>query len=347
MIVALLLALLWAGLGAGEPPVPLPDSQAPVASETRADPPPADAQAGDFALYARIAARMTGGEDYYAAALDEHRTHNFPAQPFITVRLPTLAWLNATIGKQGTATLAAALLLANVLAWQRRLRDRASRPERIGAAVFIFLGGYAVFVPGAGLIHEVIAGLLLSLSLALYRPPSIWPALLALGAALAVRELALPLALLWLIFAVAERHGRQALILTVLIALFGLALYLHYLGVVEHRFASDGVSPGWGAMMGPRLFLDALCRLTPLLLLPLWLAQPLALLPLLGWIGSGGRLGLFATLWFTGFALMMALFARGDNFYWVMMVLPAYGAGLAFVPRALADLGAALHKPAT
>jgi hypothetical protein len=75
-------------------------------------------------------------------------------------------------------------------------------------------------------------------------------------------------------------------------------------------------------------------------------AGPLALLPLLGWIALGGRLGLFAALWFAGFALLMALAARPDNFYWVLMVLPAYGAGLAFVPRALADLvRAILRRP--
>ena len=69
--------------------------------------------------------------------------------------------------------------------------------------------------------------------------------------------------------------------------------------------------------------------------------MPLAILPLLGWLGLGRRLGLFATMWFTGFFTAMALFARPENFYWAQMVLPLYFAGFAFAPRALADLLAA------
>ncbi len=96
-------------------------------------------------------------------------------------------------------------------------------------------------------------------------------------------------------------------------------------------------SPGLG------LPLYALASLTALLFLPVWLAAPLAMLPLLGWLGLGGRLGLFATLWFAGFLTMVALFARPENFYWVQLTLPALFAGFAFVPRALADLAFAIR----
>jgi len=41
---------------------------------------------------------------------------------------------------------------------------------------------------------------------------------------------------------------------------------------------------------------------------------------------------------------VMALFARAENFYWVLMVLPAYGAGLALAPLALTDLASALRS---
>ena len=39
----------------------------------------------------------------------------------------------------------------------------------------------------------------------------------------------------------------------------------------------------------------------------------------------------------------MALFAREANFYWALMVLPAYGAGLGLAPLAFADLIAAIR----
>ena len=49
-------------------------------------------------------------------------------------------------------------------------------------------------------------------------------------------------------------------------------------------------------------------------------------------------MGLFAVLWFGGFFLAMALFARPENFYWVQLTLPAYMAGMAFAPRAIFEM---------
>ena len=333
VLAALLAALAWSALTA------VPAAQAdPATAQARADP-----QGGDFALYSRIAQRVAAGEGYYVAAMDEQQAGNYPTRPFLTVRLPTLAWANALLGQEGTSIMAITLLFAAILAWQRALADRTVLVERIGATVFIFLCGYTAFEPRAGLVHELVAGLLLSLALALYRRDRWWPSLLALGLALAVRELALPFALLWLAFAVVERRRREALAVALVIALFAVGLALHYGAVEALRLPADRTSPGWDALMGPQSFLHALTRLTPLLFLPAWLAAPLALLPLFGWIAVGGRLGLFAVLWFAGFAGVMAIFARAENFYWVMLVLPAYGAGLAFVPRGLADLAAALR----
>ena len=301
-------------------------------------------QSGDLELYGRIAQRVADGADYYRAALAEQRAHHYPTRPFITVRLPTLAIADAWLGRGPMGLVAVALLLANLLAWYRALEGRAAPIERAAAVLLVALGGVAAFEMRAGLVHELIAGLLLSLALAAYRPTFATPALLALAAALAVRELALPFALLWLGFALHERRREQVLALLAILGLFALGLYLHYLAVDAARLPGDLHSQGWDAMAGPRLFLAALARFTPLALLPGWLAMPLALLPLAGWIGLGGRLGLFAALWFAGMALVMALLARPANFYWVAMVLPAYAAGLAFVPRVLGDLArTALH----
>lgn len=293
---------------------------------------------GDLALYRRIAERVTGGEDYYAAALDEHRASNYPATPFYTVRPPTLASVQEGLGLAGARMLALALLIAVILAFLWRFRGGAHPLERAAAGVLALFGGAAAITPDAGLIHELFAGLLLTLAFLLHRRAQWWPSLLLAALALAVRELAAPFVLLWLAFALAERRWKEAGALAALLALFAGAMYLHYLGVSADRLPGDGVSQGWNAMVGPALPLAALSELTILLIFPPWLAAPLAILPLIGWIGLGGRLGLFATLWFTGFFLAMALFARPENFYWVQLVLPAYLAGFAFLPRALADL---------
>jgi hypothetical protein len=106
------------------------------------------------------------------------------------------------------------------------------------------------------------------------------------------------------------------------------------------------VSSGWTGLQGPALAYFSLMAVTPLQsALPHWLGAPLAVLPLLGWAALGGRAGLFGTLWFAGYLLAVSLFAREENFYWLSLVLPAYGAGLALVPRAIADLVSALRRP--
>ncbi len=199
--------------------------------------------------------------------------------------------------------------------------------------VLVFAGGLAVFNDSYGVVHDLLAGLLISLALGLYRPERWWPSWLAVGAGLAIRELALPFVLLWAVLALAERRWRELAAVALLLALFALGMALHAHAIAELRLPGDAVSPGWTELLGPGMFLSSLAQLTPLLLLPPAVAAPLALLPLLGWAGLGGRTGLVATLWFAGFAVFIALFARAGNFYWALLVLPAY-AGVSRSPRA-------------
>lgn len=293
---------------------------------------------GDIALYARISERVAAGENYYDAALDEQRRRNYPTRPFVTVRQPTLAWLHSLIGVEGVRYLEMALLVACLVALADSIARRATIPERLGALVILALGGAMVASSTVGLFHEVWAGLWLTLALLLYRPERWWPALLAAACALAVRDISVPFVLLWLVFALVGRRWREAAGVALLLAIFSAAMGLHFLAVEAGRLPSDPVSPGWNAMAGFGLPLMALSRLTGLLLLPVQVAAPIAILPLLGWVAIGGRLGLFAGLWFAGLFTMIAMFARPENFYWAQLGLPAYGIGFAFVPRALAEL---------
>lgn len=304
-----------------------------------------DLSDGDFALYARIAARVTKGEDYYAAALDEQRRDNYPTRPFVAVRQPTLAWLQAHIGIDGVRLIEAALVIACLVALQLRLGPLVSLPERLAAIVILTLGGAAVAAPIAGLVHELWAGLWLTLALLVYRPHRWWPALLAAAMALAVRELAVPFVLLWLAFALVTRRWAEAAGVAVLLALFAGGMVLHFLAVSAQGLPGDRASQGWDGLAGYGLPLMALCRLTGLVFLPMGIAAPLAILPLVGWASLGGRIGLFALLWFAGLFTMVALFARPENFYWVQLGLPAYGIGLAFAPRAIFELARSLVRP--
>jgi hypothetical protein len=332
-LLALLAALMaWSAVAVA----PLDEAETARVEAKAGD--PANTSAGDLALYARISERVIAGEPYYAVAMAEQRAGNYPTRPFVTVRLPTLAWLHRSIGVDGVRMLEVLLLLGCIAMFHQRLPRDMPMAERVGGLVMLALGGAALAVPQAGLIHEVLAGLLLTLAFAMYSPQRWWPSLLAAGLALAVRELAAPFVLLWLAFAVVEKRWREVAALVGLLLLFAAVMYLHYHFVEMRRAIGDPASQGWDAMAGLALPLMALSRLTALLVFPVAVAAPLAILPFVGWLGLGGRMGLFAALWFAGFFAAMALFARPENFYWVQLTLPAYIAGIAFAPRALGEL---------
>lgn len=337
LFILLAAAMVWSALSVG------PVAQEAMAAEQASQQAEEDEDGGDLALYGRISDRVIAAENYYDAAMAEQRAGNYPTRPFVTVRLPTLAMIHRVIGKGGARWLLLALLAATIMLFMHRLRACTLPPERVGAGVLLLLGGAAAITPEAGLIHELLAGMLLTLSLALYDPARWWPSLIAAGLALTVRELAVPFVLLWLAFATVQRRWKEAAGVAALLAVFGIGLFLHYLGVEAQRLPGDLASQGWNAMAGYGLPLFAMAKLTALLFAPTWLAAPLAILPLLGWLGLGGRLGLFAAIWFFGFLTALALFARPENFYWVQLTLPAYFAGFAFVPRALADLHKAIR----
>jgi MFS family permease len=341
---ALVLALLAAAMAWSVYATAPVDSAERARSDQVEAAPAHDKGSGDLALYTRIADRMAAGEGYYPATIDEHRTSNYPTRPFVAVRQPTLAWLQAVIGVGGVRYAMMGLVLACLWALNARLAGVVSLPERAAALILMMLGGAAVSVPLAGLIHELWSGLWLTLALLLYRPERWWPALIAAAAAIAVRELAVPFVLLWLAFALVTRRWREAAAVAGLLALFALGMGLHWSAIESLRQPGDPASQGWSDLVGYALPLMALARLTGLLLLPLHIASPVAILPLIGWLGLGGRIGLFAALWFAGLATMMALFARPENFYWAQLGLPAYGIGLAFVPRALAEVTGRLAR---
>lgn len=333
----LVLALLAAALGWSAlvtAPAYSPE-RPPAAAAPATHPNPQDRAKGDMALYARIAARVTAGEGYYTAALDEQRASHYPTRPFVAVRLPTLARLQALIGVDGVRYAQLALVLACLWALNRLQAPLAAWPERLGASALLALGGAAALHPVAGLDHDFTAGLCLTLALLLYRRNQWWLALVAAALALAVRELAAPFVLLWLVFALAEQRWREASAVAALLAVFAGGMALHFAAVEAGRLPGDLASQGWTGLAGYRLPLTALAQLTGMRFLPVSLAAPLAILPLVGWAALGGRIGLFAVLWFAGLFTIMALFARPENFYWVQLALPAYGIGLAFAPRGL------------
>lgn len=295
---------------------------------------------GDMALYRLIAERVAAGEDYYRAATEENRAHNYPVKPFVAVRLPTLAWLAARLGETGLQAALVLLLAASAFALSRIF---STGKTAIGVAAAVLAGGVAVMVPDAKYMHEIWAGLLLSLSFALWRPERCWPALIPAALALALRETALPFVLLWAAFAVAERRWAELAALLALMALFAAGIAFHAMAVADVILPGDAASQGWAGMLGPPTFLQGVQMLTLLVVLPEWIAGPVVVLALFGFAVTGGRQGAFALLYIVGMIVMVSIFARLENWYWAALALPLLFAGLALAPAGLADLIAGLR----
>lgn len=329
---ALLLVVLLTALAAWSltiRPVPVDDS-APKADYS------------DVRLYHDMALRITAGSGYYAAAASLQREHGFPTRPFVTVRLPTLVMTAVWFGWGTVRAVLIGLLFMAVLLWLRALDGIAANGERIAAALLVLAGGAMVENPGLVTQHELWAGILLTIALAL-RVRGNWAgAVLAAGAALAIRELALPFVLLAAVFALLDRRWRELVAWAALVLLFGVGLVFHAHAVMTHVLPGDLASQGWSELRGPCAPLRDIADVTLLTVVPPPLVYLLALLPLYGWLAAPTRLARFAVPLFAGYMALLALFAREQNFYWAIMLLPAYLAGYAFLPRLARDLARAL-----
>lgn len=299
----------------------------------------------DLILYEAIVSRLAAGETYYPATAEELRVGIYPLKPFIAFRLPTLAVVAARIGRPGLMALQWALFTAMLIAWWTRLDGEFADGRRRVSAVMLAAAGVAVAVTGRYLyLHEVWAGALVALSLALHRPER-WGWSVAVAAlALAIRELALPYVLLMAALALWRRDWREFGAWAVVTLLFGVAMWLHQAAVAEVVLPSDPPSPGWAALGGWAGMLRTFYLAGPLRWLPAVAAAPIIILSLFGWASWKSPTGLAATLMYVGYGLAFMLFGRANNFYWGLIVAPAFLVGLAFLPRAFSDLALAARR---
>lgn len=303
----------------------------------------------DLALYDRVIERIGKGENYYAVAADEHRQAHYPLRPGVAVRLPTLAYLAVALGDSGKGAevlvpgvLAAALVLlvAVVLAWWKRLGEEpgGAQFQRIGTAL-VFMGASLGLNRYYFVLHELWAGMLIALSLALHRPGRKWlAALLVAALALAIREHVLPYVLLMGALALWRRDWKESAAWAGLVALFGLYLTWHLGQVAQHVLPSDPLGPSWLELRGLSGWLSNVVLSSNLRFLPHFVAGPLVMLMVLGWAGWKSPLGTTATLLYLGYGLAFMIAGRPDNFYWGAVIAPAMFVGLAFAPRAVASL---------
>ena len=88
--------------------------------------------------------------------------------------------------------------------------------------------------------------------------------------------------------------------------------------------------------------LEALAKATAQQTLPALLASVVAVLALIGWTGWRDPLASRVATMLAAYALAVAVFARADTFYWVLMIAPLWLTGLVFVPDIARDLTRAI-----
>lgn len=333
VLALLLLATLLALAAPGPPPV----SHDPAARAS---------DQADVVLYETIVTGIRGGGDYYSVAADALRHGDYPMRPFVTFRLPTLAVVQAALPRPAVLGLLYALLAGTMLAWFFRLRAAFGRLPPLLIALALLAGGMVAFAQSdLAAFHEIWAGLLIALSLAVRRETD-WVAAVALGLiAMLVRETAALYVGIMAVLAFAEGHRRESYGWAATLAVLAGVVALHALAVAGVVQPTDPVSPGWAGMLGFGFFVRTIHLSTALDLAPLWLAAPLVGLALFGWAAWNSPLALRALGVFAAYAALLGLFGRVDTFYWGLMIAPAFLVGLAFVPDGLRDLIAAARAP--
>lgn len=340
-VVLVLLALAVAGCIAATlaaPPPPRDTVAAPtVRSEDRAD----------VELYETVIARLRHGEPYYRAAAASLREGGYPLKPFVTFRLPTLAWIEARLSRPVTIVLVYLLAAGTFVAWTVRLAPAFARPPPVLIAGGLVLAGLARFVQADLVVfHEVWASLLVALALALRRPDR-WHASVALAlVAVLIRETAALFVVVMAIAALAEGRRREALAWGGLLALLAVVLAFHARAVAGVVLADDPASPGWSGMHGPGLFVASVVAATGLSLLPAALAAALAALAVFGWSGWRDGLAVRVLGLLAAYALLIGAAARPDTWYWALFAAVPLLPGLAFAPDALRDVIGATRRTA-
>lgn len=292
---------------------------------------------GDVALYRRIVDRVRHGQSYEQAAVAENRVTGYPLRPFLTVRPPLLARALALLPDDGARRLALAMLAAlTFAAWAVRLSGENLTAVGYGAALVLLAVGIApACFTEAEPVHEVWAGLLIALSLAVWRPHA-WLVSVAIGTLAALlRELAAPYLLVMAALALAGHRRREATAWIAGFAVFAAALAVHAVNVDALVTPTDRLSASWVRFGGWRFVLQASewALLGPLA--PRWVIPLLVPLALLGFTAWRGTLGHRLALTVGGYVVGFLCFGRPDNSYWGLMIAPLLPLGLVAIGPAL------------
>ncbi|WP_295450254.1 hypothetical protein [uncultured Thiodictyon sp.] len=300
----------------------------------------ATSRSTDTALFRSLVTQVRSGGNYYVVAIATQRTSGYPVRPFFTIRLPTLTWLIAYLSPLVARLLILLLAAATVITLTIRLTaiiDQTNLRMVVGILLIIF-GVFPALVEPAIWQTEIWAGLFITLSLALRQPERYWPSIAAALAAVLIRELALPYLLAMGLLAALAGRRRETLGWGIAIGLFAVAFLAHAQAVHALIQPNDPVSQGWNGQAGWALFVSSCCLGTILMALPTLVVAVLLPFSFFGLAAWNAPVTLRAFITLSGYALLITMFARVDNVYWVWMISPILGLGLLFAPYCLTDL---------
>ena len=312
----------------------------------------------DGMLYLNIINRVAAGESYYSAAVDEQRRQHYPLRPVFTVREPLLATAMAALPGEPARIQALRILTILVLvAWGWRLGQESKVWTNDGSCsdlsrktvvqsvrflsvliglLFLSFGVLPGFLKNGYLLHEVWAGNLIMLALALYHPRR-WGWSLVIGLlAAATRELAAPFLLVMGMVALYERRWREAAAWGGAVLIFAVVMLAHAHALAAYVRPDDLTSNGWVRFGGwPYVLLMNAYWHGLLIFAPQWLIVVVVPFMLLGSAAFPGEVGKRLMLLCFGYCAGFFIFGRPDNVYWGLISVPAMALSLAAFPAGL------------
>ncbi len=264
----------------------------------------------------------------------EMRRLGYATKPVFHWRLPTLLW---TFGKLPSPEIARWFLVVltgvMIMVWVNRLRPRLGFVMMLVAALLMAPMLFLASHPRWYFQHEVWAGVLVALSLGLYRQH--WVLAVITGvAALMVRELALSYVCIIGALAFYDRRNKEGL--AWLAGIMGFAVYfaVHASIAISHQLPSDLSDPSWLRIPGWS-HVTACSGWMFLTLVPYWLCGMLSVVGVFGLlVGRDLRLILPAVSYMAAFWI----FGKPFNDYWGLMYTPILAVGIACAIPAIVAL---------
>ena len=287
-------------------------------------------------LHQRVIEGVQAGGDYHQVAAREQRRAGYRLS---TMRLPTLAWVHASLPPFGPAILLYALIAATLGAWAWRLSIGGLPVQRAALGSALLLAGAAtLLLPELLNWHECWAALLIALSLALRGERRYGLSALTALAGAAFAEQAIILPLVMLAFSLHEKRLREAAAWGTVILVMALYLGWHAAETVAATGIAEGTSPKWLGSGGWDAAVTMVQMTGPLRLMPHWIGAWIVPVALIGWAGWQNATGARGAVFLLIYLLLLAAVGHAHGFHAAFLIAPLLPVGLLFAPGALADL---------